>query len=129
VKLLLDTCTLIWTIYSPAQLSKRSRHRIADSSNTIFVSAASAWEIATKVRRGRLPAALELERNFLEDMGEAGFSLLSIDAAVALRAGRLTADHRDPFDRMIAAQALGMDIPVVSPDAKLDQFGVRRIWD
>jgi PIN domain nuclease of toxin-antitoxin system len=128
VKLLLDTCTLIWTIYSPAQLSKRSRHRIADSSNTIFVSAASAWEIATKVRRGRLPAALELERNFLEDMDEAGFSLLSIDAASALRAGRLVADHRDPFDRMIAAQALGMDIPVISPDAKLDLFGVRRIW-
>lgn len=129
MKLLLDTCTLIWTIYSPAQLGKRSRQRIADGSNTVFVSAASAWEIATKVRRGRLPVALELERNFLEDMDEAGYSLLSIDAASALRAGRLTAEHRDPFDRMIAAQALDMDIPVLSPDTKLDQFGVRRIWD
>ncbi|MGD0940907.1 MAG: type II toxin-antitoxin system VapC family toxin [Terracidiphilus sp.] len=129
MKLLLDTCTLIWTVYSPTQLSKRSRQCIADSSNTVFVSAASAWEIATKVRRGRLPTALELERNFLEDMDEAGYSLLSIDVASALRAGRLTADHRDPFDRIIAAQALGLDIPVISPDAQFDQFGVRRIWD
>jgi PIN domain nuclease of toxin-antitoxin system len=128
VNLLLDTCTLIWAIYSSARLSKVSRQRIADTSNTIFVSPASAWEIATKVRRGRLPQAEELERNFLNAMDNAGFSLLSIDAAVALRAGRLVPEHRDPFDRMIAAQALSLDIPVLSPDTQLDQFGVRRIW-
>jgi len=128
MKLLLDTCTLIWTIYSPIQLSNQSRQSIANTSNTIFVSAASAWEIATKVRLGRLPVATELERNFLDDVDKAGFSLLSIDAAVALRAGRLPAEHRDPFDRMIAAHALDLDIPVLSPDSQLDQFGLRRIW-
>ena len=128
MRLLFDTCTLIWSIFSPAQLSSESRLLIADRSNQIYVSAASAWEIATKVRRGRLPLAEALERNFLEDMENGGFSLLSIDAGVALRAGRLTTEHRDPFDRMIAAQALSLDIPVLSPDTKLDLFGVRRIW-
>jgi PIN domain nuclease of toxin-antitoxin system len=61
-------------------------------------------------------------------MDAAGYTLLDIDTASALRAGRLTAEHRDPFDRMLAAQALGQDIPVLSPDALLDQFGTRRIW-
>ena len=128
MNLLLDTCTLIWAIYSAPQLSVLSRKQIADRTNSIFVSAASAWEIATKVRRGRLPEAVELERNFLGDLANAGYILLPIDATVALRAGRLTADHRDPFDRMIAAQALSLDIPILSPDPHFDQFGVRRIW-
>ena len=57
-----------------------------------------------------------------------GYTLLAIDAGAALRAGRLVAEHRDPFDRMIAAQALSQDIPVLSPDSQLDQFAVRRIW-
>lgn len=93
-----------------------------------MVSAVSAWEIATKVRLGKLPGAEELERNYLGVMDDAGYTLLAIDTEAALRAGRLVADHRDPFDRMIAAQALALDIPVVSPDAVFEQFGVRRLW-
>jgi PIN domain nuclease of toxin-antitoxin system len=94
----------------------------------ILVSAASAWEIATKVRLGRLPGAEKLEQDYLAVMDEAGYTLLPIDTASALRAGRLTAQHKDPFDRMIAAQALALDVPVLSSDLQLDQFGVRRIW-
>ena len=94
----------------------------------ILVSAASAWEIATKVRAGKLPDAEMLERNYLDVMDVAGYALLDIDTESALRAGRMVAEHRDPFDRMIAAQALGQDIPIVSPDSLLDQFGVRRVW-
>jgi PIN domain nuclease of toxin-antitoxin system len=77
---------------------------------------------------GKLPGAEKLEREYLDVMKEAGYTELAIDAGAALRAGRLVADHRDPFDRMIAAQALALDIPVLSPDSQLDQFGVRRIW-
>jgi PIN domain nuclease of toxin-antitoxin system len=128
VNLLLDTCTLVWALFSPDDLSQPSRALIAENSHSIYVSAASAWEIATKVRRGKFPQAEPLERRFLEVMDEAGYTLLSIDAAVALRAGRLSAEHRDPFDRIIAAQALSLDISVLSPDTKIDQFGVRRIW-
>ncbi len=101
---------------------------IEDEGNVVLVSAASAWEIATKVRLGRLPGAERLEREFLETMDDAGYTLVPIDCQHALRAGRLPASHGDPFDRMIAAQALAGDTPVISTDRKLDEFGVRRIW-
>ena len=128
MKVLLDTCTVLWATLSPSSLSPEAREKIADEGNVILVSAASAWEISTKVRLGKLPGAEKLERDYLDVMEDAGYTQLSIDSAAALRAGRLVAEHRDPFDRMIAAQALGMDIPVLSPDSQLDQFGVRRIW-
>jgi PIN domain nuclease of toxin-antitoxin system len=128
VRLLLDTCTVIWATLSPAALSKPARDAIADPANVVLVSAASAWEIATKVRNGKLPGAEKLEQDFVQVMETAGYTLLPIDAENALRAGRLVAEYRDPFDRMIAAQALALDIPVLSPDAQLDAFAIRRIW-
>jgi PIN domain nuclease of toxin-antitoxin system len=128
MKVLLDTCTLIWATLSPSSLSRAARDTIADEANVVLVSAASAWEIATKVRLGKLPGAEKLERDYLDVMENAGYTPLDIDAESALRAGRLVAEHRDPFDRMIAAQALAQDIAVLSPDPQLDQFGVRRIW-
>jgi len=128
VKVLLDTCAVIWATMSPAALSNKARKTLANESNVIIVSAATAWEIATKVRLGRLPGAERLEQDFLAVMEEAGYTQLPIDTASALRAGRLTADHKDPFDRMIAAQALALDVAVVSPDLQFDDFGVRRIW-
>ena len=128
MRVLLDTCALIWATLSPSTLSREAQKTIADERNVILVSAASAWEIATKVRTGKLPGAEKLERDYLEVMEEAGYTQLAIDTESALRAGRLVAGHRDPFDRMIAAQALGLDIPVLSPDPLLDQFGVRRMW-
>ncbi len=126
--MLLDTHALLWATLSPDSLSKKAAGIIADESNVILVSAASAWEIATKVRLGRLPGAETLEKEFLDIMEDAGYTLRSIHPEDALRAGRLTSDHRDPFDRMIAAQALAEDISVISADAKLDIFGTRRIW-
>jgi len=128
MRIMLDTCTVLWATLSPALLSVNARKLLSDESTGVFVSAASAWEIATKFRQGKLPEAELLERNFLEAMEAAGYTMLPMDAAQALRAGRLVGDHRDPFDRMIAAQALDLDIPVVTPDALFDGFGVRRIW-
>ena len=128
MKVLLDTCALIWATLAPSSLSEQARETIADESNVVLVSAASAWEIATKVRAGKVPGAEKLERDYLDVMDEAGYTQLAIDAAAALRAGRLVAEHRDPFDRMIAAQALALDVAVISPDTQLDQFGVRRLW-
>lgn len=128
MKVLLDTHTLLWATLSPDSLSPAVSAIIADEGNVIIVSAASAWEIATKIRLGKLPGAEMLEQEFLDVMDDAGYTLLSIDVESALRAGRLPGEHRDPFDRMIAAQALDSDIPVLSADAKLDSFGIRRIW-
>lgn len=128
MKVLLDTHTLLWATLSPASLSREAATIIADESNEILVSTACAWEIATKVRIGKLPGAETLERNFLDVMDAAGYTLLAIDASSALRAGRFMGEHRDPFDRILAAQALGGDMPILSIDAKLDSFGIRRIW-
>jgi PIN domain nuclease of toxin-antitoxin system len=91
VKVLLDTCTVIWATLAPASLSEQVREAISDEGNTVLVSAASAWEIATKVRAGKLPGAEKLEREYLEVMEEAGYTQLAIDTESALRAGRLVA--------------------------------------
>ena len=128
MKVLLDTCTLIWATFSPKSLTPKVRKIIADKNNIILVSAASAWEIATKVRLGRLPGVERLERDYLNAIDAAGYTPLAIDTESALRAGRFASAHRDPFDRMIAAQALALDIPVLSPDAQLDSLGARRVW-
>lgn len=128
MRVLLDTQAVLWATLAPGFLSRKASRIIADSTNEVLVSAASAWEIATKVRLGRLPGAERLERDFLEAMEGADYTLVPISAEVALRAGRFPGEHRDPFDRVIAAQALHEDIPVVSSDAKLDTFLVQRIW-
>ena len=125
---LLDTCALLWATLNPRDLSRKAASLIADPDNEVLVSAASAWEIATKVRAGKLPGAERLELEFLKAMDDAGYTLLPIDVATALRAGRLTSQHKDPFDRMIAAQALAADIPVLSSDQQLESFGIRRLW-
>jgi PIN domain nuclease of toxin-antitoxin system len=128
VKVLLDTCVLLWATLSPSHLTPKARKIIADPGNTILVSSASAWEIATKVRLGKLPCAERLENNYADVLNQAGYTPLDIDTESALRAGRMPAEHRDPFDRMIAAQALGLDIAVVTPDVQFDALGVRRLW-
>lgn len=128
MRILLDTHTLLWAMVEPNRLSRIASRAIKSEENIILVSAASAWEIATKVRLGKLPTAVRIEREFLNLMEGSGYALLSIETTHALRAGRLGGDHRDPFDRMIAAQALAEDIPIISKDPKLDSFGIRRMW-
>lgn len=128
MRVLLDTNVLLWAVLDPRQLTGSATSTISSPATEIFVSAASAWEIATKVRIGKLPWAAKFERTFLSSLDEAGFKLLSITPEIALRAGRLPGAHRDIFDRIIAAHALAEDIPVISTDTQLDSFGVRRIW-
>jgi PIN domain nuclease of toxin-antitoxin system len=128
MKVLLDTHTLLWAVIQPELLSRRAYGIVNDTSSDILVSAASAWEIATKVRLGKLPGAEAFEREFLHTLRDLGYEILSIHVETALSAGRFSADHGDPFDRMIAAQAIALDIPVISKDPRLDVFGVRRIW-
>ena len=128
MKLLLDTHTLIWATSSPESLSTAAASLINDEANHILISAASAWEIATKVRLGKLPRAARLEQNLLPLLDRAGYTLLPISVEDALRGGRLPGPHRDPFDRILAAQALTLNIPILSRDPQLDVFGIHRIW-
>ena len=101
---------------------------MADDTNEIFVSAASAWEIATKYRLGKLPGGEALAVDVAGTIRRQGFEELAISVADAERAGRLPGPHRDPFDRMLIAQALARDLPVVSTDAVFDGYGVNRLW-
>jgi PIN domain nuclease of toxin-antitoxin system len=128
VTALFDTHALLWAMISPRHLSGRVAQVVEDRGNELLVSAATAWEIATKVRLGKLPLAERLESDFERHMRRAGYRLLPIAGSTALRSGRLPGAHGDPFDRMIAAQALDLGVPVLSADAQLDQFGIQRLW-
>ncbi len=128
MRVLLDTHALLWAASRFDLLSSRARRLIQSQRNEIFVSAASAWEISTKYRLGKLPRAQALVEDFVSTVTAAGYLLLSISVEHALRAGRLPADHKDPFDRMLAAQAIHEDLALISNDDQLDVFGVRREW-
>jgi len=128
MRVLLDTHALLWAASPVDLLSDRARRLIRSQRNEIFVSAASAWEIATKYRLGKLPQAQALVDDFVSAIQLAGYIALPITLEHALRAGRFPADHKDPFDRMLAAQAIHEDLALISNDEQLDIFGVRREW-
>jgi PIN domain nuclease of toxin-antitoxin system len=109
-------------------LSKAAHLAIERQGNVSLVSAASAWEIATKVRLGRLPAAANLVQDFVADLALQRIEILVITAEHGIRAGLLPGPHKDPFDRMLIAQAQAEGIPIVSNDQALDGYGVRRVW-
>ncbi len=125
MRILLDTHAFLWWLTDDARLSGAAHRMIGDRANDVAVSAASAWEIATKARLGRLP---DIGVDIAGSIAGAGFEQISITVADAERAGRLPGPHRDPFDRMPIAQAMGRDIPIVSIDAVFDRYEVRRLW-
>lgn len=128
MRFLLDTHTFLWWLDGDKRLPVRVRNRISDESNEIIVSAASAWEVSTKVRIGKLKGASEIAESFGFCIQSQGFVPMSIKIEHAQSAGLLPSPHRDPFDRMLAAQSLMENIPLLSNDDKFDSFGVRRIW-
>jgi len=128
VRALLDTHALLWWLSDDPALSKPARKFIAETKNTAVVSAASAWEIATKVRLGKLATAAELAADFVGFVEREGFELLPISPDHAIRAGLLPGPHKDPFDRMLIAQAQAEGVPVVTNERVFDAYGIRRIW-
>jgi PIN domain nuclease of toxin-antitoxin system len=125
---LLDTHTLIWWMTSDRQLSKTAHAFIEQKSNLALVSAASAWEMATKVRLGRLPAAADLIQDFVLQLARERIEILDVTADHGIRAGSLPGPRKDPFDRMLIAQALAENIPILSNDRALDGYGANRVW-
>ena len=128
MNLRLDTCVLLWWWSQPEKLSKRSMALIQDPANAVWVSAASAWEISTKHRIGKYPTGGQVILQWDKRLEEDGFRELRINSGHALRAGSLPGEHRDPFDRMIAAQSILEGYPVLSPDAEIESFGAERVW-
>ena len=128
MRLLLDTHALLWWLAGNPRLPVTARRAIHDQSNDVLVSAASAWEIATKFRLGKLPEAAEIALDPAGAIIDQGFEGLPITVEDAARAGQLPGYHPDPFDRMLIAQALARNIPLVSNERVFDRYGVRRLW-
>ncbi len=127
MRLLLDTHVLVWWLGDDRALSSRVRGLIADPRNEILVSSVSVFEITTKFRLGKLPSAALLVHELPAEIERAGFRELPLDARHATRAGLLAHPHRDPFDRLLAAQALIEGLPIASVDMIFDELLVERI--
>jgi PIN domain nuclease of toxin-antitoxin system len=127
MNLLLDTNSLYWWLHDPAQLSPVAQRAIAASSSSVVVSAVVPWELAIKTNLGKIDGQTLLDI-WDSKLASEGFSELPIDSSHAIRAGLLPLHHRDPFDRMLAAQAQATGWPIVSADPVFDRYGVRRIW-
>jgi PIN domain nuclease of toxin-antitoxin system len=128
VKLLLDTHTYIWWATDEKRLSLKAKRAVLGRTAVIYVSAISAYEMAYKHREGALPQVGPLLRRLDDDLAERGFLPLTITLEHGRRAGEFADDHGDPFDRILAAQAIVEDMPIVSNDAKLSALGAKRVW-
>lgn len=128
MKALLDTHALLWWLFDDPHLSTTARDCIANAENEILVSAASAWEIATKHRIGKLPEAGDIVRLLPMYIRQARFAELSVAVDDGLLAGSLPGPHKDPFDRMLIAQARLRSLPVLSIDPVFREYGVTVVW-
>jgi PIN domain nuclease of toxin-antitoxin system len=128
VRVLIDTHYVLWSAINPAHMEPWARKLMEDLKNEILVSAASIYEISLKVRYGKIPEAIEFESDLILNVeNRLGYTILPLEPESLLRAARFANPHADPFDRMIAAQAIQHNLPILSTDSKLDAFGVRRL--
>ncbi len=125
---LLDTHVLLWWLFDDPKLSPLARQIIRSPDNTILVSAASGWEIATKHRLGKLPHAGEAVHNLHALLRRARFEVVPITMAHALAAGELPGPHRDPFDRMLIAQGQVEGIAIITADSAFKQYPIEVVW-
>jgi len=128
MRYLLDTHTLLWWIFDDPKLSTTARETIAEPDHEIVVSAASAWEIATKHRIGKLPEAGDIVQQLPVYLRRARFTELGIAVEHALFAGNLPGPHRDPFDRMLMAQARTLNMPLITTDLVFHDYGIQVFW-
>ena len=126
--LLLDTVTFIWIIEDSDKISSTARTALADTENVVFLSAASVWEIAVKYRLGKLRLPQPPEQLVPKQRTLRGIESLGISEAATLRLSQLPDLHRDPFDRILACQAIEHAMTIVTPDALLRAYPVRALW-
>ena len=128
MRLLLDTHAVIWALSGDPRLSEAGRAAIADADNEILVSSVSVMEIATKHRLGKLPGVADLVRDFSGVFALADYTVLAMTLEHAAHAGSMGIPHKDPFDRLLMAQAQIEQVPLVSNERLFDGFGLERIW-
>ena len=128
MRVLIDTHYVLWAAIDSTRMEAWAKKLLADLDNEVLVSAASVYEISLKVRHGKLPEAVEFENDLITNIeSRLGYTLLPLEPESMVRAARFEDPHADPFDRMIAAQAIQNNLPLLSADPKLDVFGVRRL--
>ncbi len=128
MKLLLDTCAFLWIVADAPELSARARDLFHAADNEVYLSAASAWEIAVKHGLGRLPLPDAADRFVREMRAAHGIAALPIDEESALHVVRLPGLHRDPFDRMLVSQAIVHGMTILTPDEFITQYPGRTTW-
>ena len=128
MRVLLDTHAFLWWLYGDSRISARARTLLNRSDTEVFVSAASAWEVTTKARLGRLPFAPDVTADVLGAVLGQGFRPLDITTIHAQRAGALPDHHHDPWDRMLIAQAQSEGLALVTNETLFDEYGVPRVW-
>lgn len=128
MRVLLDTHVFLWALLEPERLSKTSKKLLEDWQTEILLSSASAWEIATKHRLGKLRQAAHLVEHFDQAVNSLQASELPIVRSHALKAGAWQLEHRDPFDRMLAAQAWLEGLPLLTADPVFEAFPIEVIW-
>ena len=128
MKLLLDTCTFLWLVGGRTTMPEAVNRAIADPANDVFLSSVSVWEIVTKNRSGRLPLPEPAQVLIPTERNLRGVEALPFDEEAALYGTRLPPLHRDPFDRMLIAQAVAHGLAIVTPDPLIMQYPVRVLW-
>ena len=128
MKLLLDTCTFLWLAGGRTTMPEAVNRAISDPANDVFLSSVSVWEIVTKNRSGRLPLPEPAEVLIPAERNLRGVEALPFDEEAALYGTRLPPLHRDPFDRMLIAQAVAHGLAIVTPDPLITQYPVRVLW-
>ena len=125
---LLDTHVVLWALMEPHRISRRARRVVEDADNTLLVSSASAWEIATKHRLGRLPEAEGLVHGYGAHLRALGAKELAVTWAHGIVAGALRQSHRDLFDRMLAAQSMVEGVTLITRDGAFKSFRIPLLW-
>lgn len=128
VSFLLDTHVILWALLDAPNLSSNAKKTIIAPENTLFASSASAWEIATKYRIGKLNQAEKLVKMYTQYIEKLHCKTLTISNEHALKAGTLPGPHRDPFDRMIMAQATIENLTVITKDPIFTEYGIKTLW-
>ncbi len=128
MRVLLDTHAFLWWSEDSPRLPPPARQAIRDENNDVLISAATAWEITTKHRLGKLPSADPIASDIPGAIAAQGFQELPSTVAEAARAGALPGPHRDPFDRMLIAQALSHNLILISNETLFDRYAINRLW-
>jgi len=128
MKFLVDTHVFLWAILTPEKLTDRVRNLFQDPHSELLISIATPWEMAVKAGVGKLDDGAAILANFENILASGGYQILETSIRHTIRSGLLPRYHKDPFDRLLIAQALDLDVPILSSDDVFDRYAAKRVW-